>query len=136
MRRVDSCGSLDSHTYKSVSQESGREAHHTQNPNKLDRQAYQTPNVPIMRVFSPQEGRSPLRHFAPHSSHGNNMSRGSPRRVARKKDYYPVNLRSQQTPPRTSPHVFQHTPSNAHTQLTTPPHVMHLRATSAPETQV
>jgi membrane-associated protease RseP (regulator of RpoE activity) len=112
MRRVDSCGSLDSHTHQNTIPENRQvtsppECSHTpQSGTKL------APPSSLMRVLSPQEVRSPLRHFTPRGSQGNGIIRGSPRRVGIKKDHFP--------------HDPHHTPS----------HVMHLRATSAPETQV
>ena len=101
VRRVDSCGSLDSHTQHSVAP-----------PAHSDSQAQS-----LTRVLSPQELRSPLKHFQPRGFHGNKLnglSRGSPRRLAVKK-----------TP--------DHSPS---THRAKGPTIMHLRAQSAPETQV
>lgn len=103
VRRVDSCGSLDSHTQYSTT------------PSRPDNQP-----PPLNRVYSPQELRSPLKHFQPSGLHGNKlngMSRSSPHRTAVKK-----------TP--AVPLLPAQRPSG--------PHVMHLRAQSAPapETQV
>lgn len=102
VRRVDSCGSLDSHTQ-----------HSTVPPVQMGNQPQ-----PLTRVLSPQELRSPLKHFQPRGLHGNKsngLSRGSPRRLAVKKT------------------LGDHSPS---THRAKGPAIMHLRAQSAPETQV